>query len=375
VNVSRPIVIGLGILLTAWQSGCGQREKISHYTVPKEQAASPQGIAEIPADQATDRMLAAIIPFGDQAWFFKLTGPKDVVAPVANVFRTFVESVRFSGGNAAKPTWTLPTGWQEQPGSQFRFATIVVPSQGQPLDLSVSALPMPPTDETGYILLNINRWRGQLGQAPISASQMATHVQVFDVAGVKATLVDFVGKAGSSDMGQAPFAGGGPALPGPSAPIASPPPSTGQGSSGLTYETPKGWTTSAGSSMSLVAFQVRDGGQLVETTVTTAGGDLLPNINRWRGQIQLGPMTQEQLQADAKKIPVGDVTGDYIELVGPADANPSEAILGVVAVRDGTTWFIKLKGDAPLAEREKQNFEAFVKSIKFSNADGANHGK
>ncbi len=372
VNALRSIAIGLFLLPLIWATGCGEREQVSIYTVPKEQPAATASTREISPEQATDRMVAAIVPHSGQAWFFKLTGSKDAVAPVADVFRTFLQSVTFSG-DSATPKWNLPASWRESPGPEPRFATIAVPSGDESLDLSVSKLAMPPTNETDYLLANINRWRDQLSQPPISAIELGTRSESIELADTTATFVDFVGKASSGNMSAAPFAGG--ARPSLSAPIASPAAVTGgQSASGLTYDVPAGWSPSAGTSMSLLAFQVRDGGQQVETTVTLAGGDLLPNVNRWRGQIQLGSVTQEQLQKDAKQIAVGDVTGDYVELFGPADAQPRRAILGVMAVRGGT-WFITMKGDAQLAEREKQNFEAFVKSIKFSAADGANHGK
>ncbi len=67
-----------------------------------------------------------------------------------------------------------------------------------------------------------------------------------------------------------------------------------------------------------------------------------------------------------KQIQVGNGTGDYVELVGPEDAQPQQSILGVIAIDAGRAWFIKLKGAARLAENEKQRFEAFVKSVKFA---------
>ena len=58
------------------------------------------------------------------------------------------------------------------------------------------------------------------------------------------------------------------------------------------------------------------------------------------------------------------VQGDYAELVGPAGVAKGKTILGVMAFSGGRVWFIKLMGDSELAAREKDRFEAFVKSIK-----------
>ena len=57
--------------------------------------------------------------------------------------------------------------------------------------------------------------------------------------------------------------------------------------------------------------------------------------------------------------------------MGPEDAERRLAILRVVAAHDGMTWLFNMTGDADLALREKERFQAFVRSVKFSMADGA----
>jgi hypothetical protein len=102
----------------------------------------------------------------------------------------------------------------------------------------------------------------------------------------------------------------------------------------------------------------------VEITVSSAGGDLLANVNRWRGQIGLPPIGTAELTEVVESIDTLGVSGAYVELTGPASAAKRETILGVRADAGGQTWFVKLKGDADLAQREKARFEAFVKSLK-----------
>ena len=58
--------------------------------------------------------------------------------------------------------WTLPTGWSEKPGGQMRVATLQAPVAGR-LDASVVVLPGP----AGGELANVNRWRNQIGLAPL----------------------------------------------------------------------------------------------------------------------------------------------------------------------------------------------------------------
>ncbi|MCU0873960.1 MAG: hypothetical protein MUE50_16610 [Pirellulaceae bacterium] len=136
----------------------------------------------------------------------------------------------------------------------------------------------------------------------------------------------------------------------------------------LACDTPQGWTPGSTGGMRKLAFEVQDGERKVEITaidLAVSAGGLLPNVNRWRGQIQLSEITQEDLDKAVKPIPVAGVEGQYVELVGPKDADPRQAILGVVALLGERAWFFKLSGDADLALREKERFAEFVKSVRF----------
>lgn len=187
--------------------GCSKPEGIQHYTVrkppaidrPAEAAAESQ---PTPAE-AKDRTLAAIVSHGEQGWFFKLTGPKDSVGAQGEPFTNFLKTVHFNA--EGKPEWTLPEGWQARPGSDIRFATLVIPAQGKPLELSVTALPKPPGDDENYALVNINRWRGQLRLPPIALADLPQESTQLDVGGTTATLVNLLGTAAPGGMGTPPF--------------------------------------------------------------------------------------------------------------------------------------------------------------------------
>jgi hypothetical protein len=84
-----------------------------------------------------------------------------------------------SGLEPARPdsglAWTLPKGWTQSAGGGMRYATIK-PANGEGIEISVVVLP----GEAGGEVANVNRWRGQLGAAPLdekSASAARTLVQ------------------------------------------------------------------------------------------------------------------------------------------------------------------------------------------------------
>ncbi|MEX0677962.1 MAG: hypothetical protein WD063_12850 [Pirellulales bacterium] len=204
-----------GILATVMLVGCQKRDAITRYTVRKPPPIEPlarinphrPAVAngEQPTGEPTDRTLGAIVPLVPQGWFFKLTGPKDAVAAHEEVFTAFLKSVRFAPDG--KPHWTLPAGWQERPGNQIRYATLVIPGGDKPLEVTVTALPNSGTDDEDYLLVNVNRWRGQMRLPPIAKEQLAGESSEIKLDGATATLVNIVGHAADT-MGRPPFFSG-----------------------------------------------------------------------------------------------------------------------------------------------------------------------
>ena len=352
--------------------GCGQRDEIARYTVPKlvpiEVAGTPglpisSGMmpASTPASgpQAT---LGAIAPLEEVGWFFKLTGPPEAVLQHRSAFDAFIRSLRFSAGPDPKPSWDLPEGWEQRPAEGLRYATLRIGGQDPPLELTVIPLPRTSTDTEKYILDNVNRWRGQVGLGPISASELSAQTQTLTVDGRPVTTVLLVGPGSGGAERSAASGSGGAAGAAPAA-AAGQAASRVPGDAPLTYEAPAHWQPAPPSPFSVLSFRVVEGNRTLEVTVSTAGGDLLANVNRWRGQVGLPPWTAAELASGVQKIQTLGTEGEYVQLVGPSTDGSGQTILGVIARAAGQTWFVKLRGDSALAEREKPQFEAFVKSL------------
>lgn len=342
--IFRRTLISLGVFSIFFCCGCSPQEEIDSYEVPKP-----------------DRMLAAIVPHGKAMWYFKVEGSRDTLAKVEPVFEDFIKSVRFSDGEAEKIQWDLPPGWQRRPGTRMRYATLVFGSEIRPFELTVFTFPRNEMDERQAILDNVNRWRDQMSLMKIEESQLEEHTRSVPLDGSGATLVNLLG---TKTSGMAP----------PSRPPRIPTPPR-RPPAELTFEVPEGWQAARGTGVSRYAFEVKEGEKRVDITISLLGGSLMDNLGRWYGQVQLGRISNEELQKKIKKIDVGGLEGSYVEFVGPITANPRKTILGVIAPSGTRSWFIKLSSDDPtLAQREKQRFEAFVKSIKFTPAAGADNG-
>jgi len=155
------------------------------------------------------RLLGARIPHDEQAWFFKLMGPPDVVATQKANFDAFIRSIHFhsheatpgggAGGVASATTdavppklvWDkLPQGWtEEKVTQQFRIATIKVEQGGQVADLAITRIGV---SQAGTATDNINRWRASVG-LPATSDPSSQPMRQATVAGRDGARVDVKG--------------------------------------------------------------------------------------------------------------------------------------------------------------------------------------
>lgn len=383
-----PRILASGWLVASIATGCQKESEIARYSVARQPSDTQSRLVEHPsADRREgasarrgERMLAAIIARNGRVWFFKLIGPEKPVDEQAGRFREFVKSVRFAN-EGARPEWKLPDGWRQQPASGMRHATIEINTPKQPLELTVTPLKPGAGDFDEYVLANVDRWRQQLGLPPTSKVKLfgpgersgeLVAVKLGD--GENALVVHLVGEPESSSSSG--LTGSGAHSPvelasdhsGNDGPSNRPP---------LTYKAPQGWSPGKVDGLRQVAFEVRDGSKQAEITVialASSAGDLLANVNRWREQVHLGPVVRADIDRQLKEFSVDGVKGHRVELVGPADQEPREGILGVICSHRDKAWFFKMKGTAALVEQERGRFESFVRSVKFDGIDGAHDG-
>ena len=122
--------------------------------------------------------------------------------------------------------------------------------------------------------------------------------------------------------------------------------------------------------MRVASFKVSgQGGKQADVSVIPlpgmAGSDEA-NVNRWRGQVGLPPVTPEELKKSAENVEAGGQPAQLYDIAGQNPASGESArILGVIQHRDDAVWFFKMTGDADLVEQQKPAFIAFLKSVKF----------
>lgn len=335
-------------------SGCREKVGIQSYEIPKQTSASA----------TPTRLLAAMIQQADTTWFIKLTGEQSQVTTAIPNYIQIVRSVQFDS-ETKNPSWAeLPDGWVQTDGNAFRFATIRKRMENGFLEITVSVLPTGP-DWDSYVLQNVNRWRGQTGLGPLGPEQLATHTTKMPLEFDDNQIAVMVNLEGTTTPAAASIATGAPSSP----PSLTSPQSTTQ-TNDIDFTAPAGWIPTANDSFSLHAFEIEIEGSKARVTISKLRGDESPeylaaNVNRWRAQVGLSSYSLAQLKSELKEIPFADGKARLIEAV-PKPEEGQQGILGVIAIRNGTAWFIKMKGDAGLVQTQRETFEGFVRSIAFA---------
>lgn len=367
--------------------GCRPAEQIEAYNVPKETA---QKVAPAAASsEVTDRMLAAVLPDGERAWFFKVNGPAADIDSRADQIGAFLASVRPVAGKP-HPDWKIPEGWQEQPGTGMRAATLLIPAGAKPLELSVTALPW--SGAPGELLSNVNRWRGQMQLAATDELGLAECTRELTVGDATMTVVDLRGRFQSGGM-TPPFAGGavGNVTPPAALPTTSEaggaselpqghPPVTSQSAANSTpfkYDVPTGWQPRPASGMRKAEFHIDDGGKTAVVTAIDFPADSPPmmsdplaNVKRWRGEVGLPPLSDDEVKKTMQPLEIDGAQAMSVDAVPdasqPDQSQAQRGTLAAMLTRGDTIWFFKLTGDRDLVASQREEFQTFLKSLRFA---------
>ncbi|HTI69042.1 MAG TPA: hypothetical protein VMF06_03705 [Candidatus Limnocylindria bacterium] len=368
--------LGFGLLLAAALAGC-KRDEVQTYQAPKDVAPPAPPVAAVATPEPT-------------------SGDSDIE-------------------HAPGTPWKVPTGWQPKAASGPRIASYSVTTpDNRAVDISVVAL----KGESGTELDNINRWRGQAQLDPITEAEIPAARNAVPIGNRIGTLYEFAGDKPTIDGKYKPgmLVGVLPAgeitiffkmvgelelvkaekphflewlksvqtEAGPSTASESPAPSTAPTTAAAgtppdmrgnvaqpprtdlpNWEPPSHWKLSGPRPMRLASFEVPNAtgptpGDLSITALAGDAGGLLANVNRWRGQVNLGAADEETLAKESEKVELPGGSGTLVDLKGG-----QKRILAITVPRGDKTWFYKLTGDDQLVSKEREGFIKFVKSVKY----------
>ncbi len=327
------------------------------------------------------------------------------------------------GKDAAPPVPKVnaPEGWTAVSPGQMRVASFAIKDvDGKQADVSVIPLP----GSAGGIPANVNRWRGQVGLPPATEDEIKQMAEAIQISGQPADLYDMAGTNTSSseavrilasiqnrdDMAWFfkmtgddqlvakqksnfvaylktfdPRTAPGPSTLPPSHPpiessalppghpeIGAPPAAGGEPAreGQPQWQVPSGWTEVPGGQFLVAKFMLSGaaGAQAAVNVSKSAGqgGGLEENVNRWRKQLALSPLTAAELAKSVQSIPTPGGQASAVEMTGTDGKTGQPAkLVGVMLSRNDESWFYKLMGDSQVVETHKDEFLKFVQSVKY----------
>jgi len=315
-------------------AGCGRQEDVRHYKAPKDPSW---------------RILGAVSVSGGASWFFKLAAPADRIDGVRDNVVAFYKTLRSEDG---KLKWTAPPGWTEEKGNANREATLRFGDREPKLEISVTRL----QGDGGGMLANLNRWRDQIGLEKVGEAEVAAQVKKIDGAAIEVFLIDLTGPSRPS---------GGPK--GMARQAEAPPPTNRapnlEDIRGLfTFERPPNWKENPQpSSGRIFEFMVDEGGgsALVSLSALQGGGDLASNVNRWRGQAGLDPLSETDIPKAAAPMSFVGNEAWLVEAIGK-----ERGIVVVASLSPQFSIFLKLDGAPSTVQAQKATFMRVAQSFQ-----------
>ncbi|MGC8744278.1 MAG: hypothetical protein ACP5T0_10415 [Verrucomicrobiia bacterium] len=131
---------------------------------------------------------------------------------------------------------------------------------------------------------------------------------------------------------------------------------------------PGDWKQLPPTPMAPLRYEVASGNATALVTITRLdgeGGGVLPNINRWRGQIKLPPVSQSDLDKQISKIKTTIGEAFVVDFSGSNASNEPTRMVGIIVPAGSYTWFFKMTGQDGAVNAHKDGLIKFVQSFKF----------
>jgi hypothetical protein len=302
---------------------------------------------------------------------------------------------------------SLPPGWTSNGPSGMRVATFTIASgSGAKADLGV--IPLPGTGGSDLDLVNL--WRSQLALPPITKAELASHTDVTSVGEQSVKLFNIVG-SGSEDAAASAsqilvaalrregstwfFKLGGPAeivaanrdslktflgtveftTPDASASAivatAASVPASSPAEASPAWETPESWKSVPAPRMvhsKWMATSEKSGSADVTVSVFPGeAGGLLPNLNRWRSQVGLGPAPDAELNALVGNLEIPGGQGTLVDFQGQSpESGAAMRLVGAVVKKDGNSWYYKILGTPAAVDAQRAAFVKFIQTARYS---------
>lgn len=138
----------------------------------------------------------------------------------------------------------------------------------------------------------------------------------------------------------------------------------------LEWDVPAGWKELSAGGMRIASLRPAEDPDADCSLILLEGdgGGLVGNVNRWRGQLGLEPLSNSEVDALPRRPLLGtsavlfDYAGTYRGMGGPE--REGWRMLGLIATSESSTLFAKLTGPDELVQAQHQAFLDFCASVR-----------
>jgi len=136
----------------------------------------------------------------------------------------------------------------------------------------------------------------------------------------------------------------------------------------LAWKVPEGWETLPTGGMRAAAFRIGQRGECSLTILAGSAGGVEANVNRWRAQMGLSPMTAEEIQS-LPTVNILGVQAPFVELRGTfsgmaGQTEPNWVLLGAICLLPDSAVFVKATGPEEDLLPQREAFLAFCDSLR-----------
>jgi hypothetical protein len=311
-------------------------------------------------DREPIRLRIALWHRPDIIWVVKVSGPAALVTDLVPSFDAFVRSARFDEKGETPIQFAEPKEWKKDPpGGRLRYAGYRIDTKSKQLEVTVSRF-----GADGFSLItNVHRWQKQVN-APLTESiadlkpPLVTDEKLGDLL---VTWVDLSGLGVHTVSKQIEAQAANKQRMFPPIPMKKP---AAGGNVPFKYVVPDGWKPKPPGQFAVEAYEVSDGNNRADVTLTPAGGEVADNVNRWRDQIGLPPLPDEEARRSTVELPIQGIKNHYVDIANPRGPAAKNRTLGVIIPGEDAIWFVKMIGPIDWVGQNKAAFETFVKSFK-----------
>ncbi|HUQ68732.1 MAG TPA: hypothetical protein VM165_04370 [Planctomycetaceae bacterium] len=141
---------------------------------------------------------------------------------------------------------------------------------------------------------------------------------------------------------------------------------------GIALTVPAGWTEKPPASEFLQAeFQLTGAGGIARLTMSSTGGGLEANLDRWRGQIQPGsndPAPQEEtVRVGDRDAVIVELTGQFQDQMSSGGTRSEWTLLGAAIPTGPAHFFLKLTGPRKSVAEHRDAFRQMVATARLDD--------